>query len=355
MKEIKNKKRIVIAVIISIMVLVVILCAIVLKHSNSMINKFKSNLENNNISNLHDIYVSTENYNEKKELNKIFEKKLNSILDEYIKNINDYDKTLELINNYEDSNILTSLIEKTKENLEKIKNSKEEFSKGQDYEENGDIVNAILSYSKVSELDEINYKEAQKYINKNKENIKNDILLEVDELIYKEDYITAKQKLNDLLLISSDNNIQKKLDEIEDKAKEQEIKKYMSEQEIIVESAEKFKEWYSDTISGVKVIVKNNTEKVVKNYVVGILAYDKNGYPLKIEYNNYVSSCKFDGANIQPGQTYGQEKYCNIIYENEKIESALACVEKAEYYDGSTWENPYYEYWLNQYKEKPLQ
>ena len=355
MKEIKNKKRIVIAVIISIMVLVVILCAIVLKHSNSMINKFKSNLENNNISNLHDIYVSTENYNEKKELNKIFEKKLNSILDEYIKNINDYDKTLELINNYEDSNILTSLIEKTKENLEKIKNSKEEFSKGQDYEENGDIVNAILSYSKVSELDEINYKEAQKYINKNKENIKNDILLEVDELIYKEDYITAKQKLNDLLLIVSDNNIQKKLDEIEDKAKEQEIKKYMSEQEIIVESAEKFKEWYSDTISGIKVIVKNNTEKVVKNYVVGILAYDKNGYPLKIEYNNYVSSCKFDGANIQPGQTYGQEKYCNIIYENEKIESALACVEKAEYYDGSTWENPYYEYWLNQYKEKPLQ
>ena len=355
MKEIKNKKRIVIAVIISIMVLVVILCAIVLKNSNSIINKFKSNLENNNISNLHDIYVSTENYNEKKELNKIFEKKLNSILDEYIKNINDYDKTLELINNYEDSNILTSLIEKTKENLEKIKNSKEEFSKGQDYEENGDIVNAILSYSKVSELDEINYKEAQKYINKNKENIKNDILLEVDELIYKEDYITAKQKLNNLLLIVSDNNIQKKLDEIEDKAKEQEIKKYMSEQEIIVESAEKFKEWYSDTISGVKVIVKNNTEKVVKNYVVGILAYDNNGYPLKIEYNNYVSSCKFDGANIQPGQTYGQEKYCNIIYENEKIESALACVEKAEYYDGSTWENPYYEYWLNQYKEKPLQ
>ena len=355
MKEIKNKKRIVIAVIISIMVLVVILCAIVLKNSNSIINKFKSNLENNNISNLHDIYVSTENYNEKKELNKIFEKKLNSILDEYIKNINDYDKTLELINNYEDSNILNSLIEKTKENLEKIKNSKEEFSKGQDYEENGDIVNAILSYSKVSELDEINYKEAQKYINKNKENIKNDILLEVDELIYKEDYITAKQKLNDLLLIVSDNNIQKKLDEIEDKAKEQEIKKYMSEQEIIVESAEKFKEWYSDTISGVKVIVKNNTEKVVKNYVVGILAYDNNGYPLKIEYNNYVSSCKFDGANIQPGQTYGQEKYCNIIYENEKIESALACVEKAEYYDGSTWENPYYEYWLNQYKEKPLQ
>ncbi len=355
MKEIKNKKRIIIAVIISIMVLVVILCAIVLKNSNSIINKFKSNLENNNISNLHDIYVSTENYNEKKELNKIFERKLNSILDEYIKNINDYDKTLELINNYEDSNILNSLIEKTKENLEKIKNSKEEFSKGQDYEENGDIVNAILSYSKVSELDEINYKEAQKYINKNKENIKNDILLEVDELIYKEDYITAKQKLNDLLLIVSDNNIQKKLDEIEDKAKEQEIKKYMSEQEIIVESAEKFKEWYSDTISGVKVIVKNNTEKVVKNYVVGILAYDNNGYPLKIEYNNYVSSCKFDGANIQPGQTYGQEKYCNIIYENEKIESALACVEKAEYYDGSTWENPYYEYWLDQYKEKPLQ
>ena len=74
MKEIKNKKRIIIAVIISIMVLVVILCAIVLKNSNSIINKFKSNLENNNISNLHDIYVSTENYNEKKELNKIYKK-----------------------------------------------------------------------------------------------------------------------------------------------------------------------------------------------------------------------------------------------------------------------------------------
>ncbi len=354
MKENKNIKKIVIAIVIFIIILVVLVCGVILNYSNSMINKFKSNLENNNMTALHDIYVSIENYEEKKEVSKIFEQKLNLILDEYIQNAKDYERTLEEINNYKNADILITLIEKAKENLERIKNSKDEFLKAQEYEKNGNIVNAIVSYSKVIELDKDNYKEAQKYINNNKEGIKKDILLQVDELISKEDYITAKQKLNDLLLIDSDDNIQQKIDEIEDKAKEQEIKKYMSEQEITVESAKKFKEWYSDTISGVQVIVKNNTKKVVKNCIVGVLAYDKNGYPLKIEYNDYVSSCKFDGANIQPGKTYGQENYCNISYENEKIASALACVEKVEYYDGSIWENPYYEYWIEQYKEKPL-
>lgn len=352
-KNFLNKKTI---IIMCILIIAVICILIFFKFYNSDVNKFKRSLDVYNIDELKDIYISTTSYDERKKIENIFEEKLNAILKQFTSNEKSYENTYAELEKYNELSNLENRLTKAKEQLIEIKTSKDNYSKGQNAEKNNNLYEAIENYSKVVELDSENYKLAQKYINDNKSTLKNNMLIEIDELINNGDYISANSKLELLQTIfTNDTDIKSKVDLIKDKAKQQEIEKYKNEQEMTVLSAKKYKEWYSDTISGVQVIVQNNTQKVVKSYIVSVLAYDSAGYPLKIEYNGYESLVEYEGANVQPGATHGKDNYGSISYEEEKISSALACVKQVEYYDGTIWENPYYEYWIEQYKEKPLE
>lgn len=351
-KKFLNKKTI---IIMCILIVAVICTVIFFRFYNSNINKFKRSLDDYNIDELKEIYISTTSYDERKKIESIFEEKLNTIVIQFTSNEKNYEDTYSELEKYNEFSNLQNKITKAKEQLVKIKNSKDNYSKGQNAQKNNNMYEAIENYSKVIELDNENYKMSQKYINDNKNTLKNNMLIEIDELINNGDYINANLKLELLQnIFTNDTDIESKVALIKDKAKQQEIEKYKNEQEVTVVSATTHKEWYSDTISGITVIVQNNTQKVVKSYVISILAYDSAGYPLKIEYNNYERLVEYEGANIQPGATHGKDKYGSISYEEENISSALACVKEVEYYDGTTWENPYYEYWLEQYKEKPL-
>ena len=100
----------------------------------------------------------------------------------------------------------------------------------------------------------------------------------------------------------------------------------------------------------IEVIIKNNSSKTIKDYEVAVLAYDTNNYPLEIKpkYNysggGFEFTGKADNVNVVAGATRGKD------YGWE-----LDASHGLSYYDGSTWENPYYSYWIEQYKEKPLQ
>lgn len=352
-KNILNKKTI---IIMCILIIAIICTLVFFRFYNSDINKFKRNLDDYNIDELKEVYTSTTSYDERKKIETIFEEKLNTILKQFTLNKKSYEETYDELEKYNDFSHLESKITKAKEQLIEIKTSKDNYAKGQNAEKNSNLFEAIKNYSKVIELDSENYKLAQKYINDNKNTLKSNMLIEIDDLINNNDYINANLKLELLQTIFiNDSDITSRASLIKEKAKQQAIEKYKNEQEMTVISAKQHKEWYSDTISGVKVIVQNNTQKVVKSYIVSILAYDSAGYPLKINYNDYEELVEADGANIPAGGTHGQDNYCSIYYEAEKISSALACVKQVEYYDGTIWENPYYEYWIEQYKEKPLE
>jgi hypothetical protein len=85
--------------------------------------------------------------------------------------------------------------------------------------------------------------------------------------------------------------------------------------------------------------------------------FDKNWYPVSNQYdfNNYdgvsnFSAGKADSANIQPNGTNGSNSYWNIESDATNI---VACVLKVEFYDGTVWTNPYYEYWKEKYADTP--
>lgn len=123
-------------------------------------------------------------------------------------------------------------------------------------------------------------------------------------------------------------------------------------QEVAVIGAKIFKDWID--WDNVEIVVKNNTDKVVKKYTVGWMCYDRDGFPIKTGFGtrNYLKEGIAE-QNIQPGKTFGNGYGWNLD-KDTGAKTVLACVIKAEYYDGSTWFNPYYNFWIEEYKEKPL-
>lgn len=365
MEEKKNKLKIdkkTILIIVAVIILIIVIG--IFKYFTSPATKFKQNLDNVDVSKLNEIYSSTQSYDEKKNIEKIFQDKLKSIVEEFVNGTKSYENAIEEVERYNDIKDFEDDIKEAKENIEKVKVSKDNFMQGQENEENGNMLEAMKNYLKVIETDNNNYKIAQDYIKNNKDELKNNTLKEIDTLISQNDYITANQKIKELQeIISNDTQITEKSNQIKDKAKEQEIEKYKNEQEITVESARilvqdtTYKALYPDMI---EVIIKNNSSKTIKDYNVSILAYDSNNYPLKIkpQFNYNGGAFEFigqaDNVNVVAGATGGRN-YGWKLDENHGISKVIAIVKDATYYDGSKWENPYYNYWIEQYKEKPLQ
>lgn len=359
--NIKDNKKIVLG-IAGIIIIVIIIAF--LKYLNNPVVKFKQNLDNVDVSKLQEIYSTTQSYDEKKKIEKIFQDKLKYLVESFVNGSKDYDNTIEEINRYSNIKEFENSIKSAKDDIENVKSSKDSFVEGQKYEKEENILEAIKNYSKVIELDKNNYKVAQDYIKNNKENLKDKTLEEVDSLISNNDYVTANQKIKDLQdVISNDNEITEKSNQIKDKAKEQEIEKYKNEQEVTVESAkilvqdDRYKSLYPDMI---EVVIKNNSNKTIKDYNVAVLAYDNNNYPLKIKpqfnYNGggFEFTGQADNVNVVSGAT-GGKNYGWKLDSAHGISKVIAIVKDVTYYDGTTWDNPYYTYWIEQYKEKPLQ
>ena len=193
--NIKDNKKIVLG-IAGIIIIVIIIAF--LKYLNNPVVKFKQNLDNVDVSKLQEIYSTTQSYDEKKKIEKIFQDKLKYLVKSFVNGSKDYDNTIEEINRYSNIKEFENSIKSAKDDIENVKSSKDSFVEGQKYEKDENILEAIKSYSKVIELDKNNYKVAQDYIKNNKENLKDKTLAEVDSLISNNDYVTANQKIKDL-------------------------------------------------------------------------------------------------------------------------------------------------------------
>lgn len=119
---------------------------------------------------------------------------------------------------------------------------------------------------------------------------------------------------------------------------------------------EKYKTLYPDFLQAV---VKNNSGTDVKNLQVAFVAWDKNNFPVKIYGNidfdgSYVKICQYSDVNMLNGTSYGKEGGLAIDAEKSDIATFKAIVVSYDDFDGNTWDNPYYETWVDLYSDKKL-
>jgi hypothetical protein len=128
-------------------------------------------------------------------------------------------------------------------------------------------------------------------------------------------------------------------------------------------------------------IVTNNANKTIAGYQRGMLVFDKDGNPLKIDWNpldmfqdderTFFALYEADDENMLHGKTYGMDDptrgdsktlndggwSLNLTGEDtavEKIAYVLYCYKQITFKDGTVWENPGYKNWRETYEGKEI-
>lgn len=116
---------------------------------------------------------------------------------------------------------------------------------------------------------------------------------------------------------------------------------------------DRYKALYPDMLQA---FIINNGSDDIRDAVVAFVAWDANGLPVKIEgkYDfsggQYVALCSFDAVNLIPGATYGYDSGMPLDSDTNNIASFKAVVVSYTLFDGTEWNNPYYEAWRTMYE-----
>ena len=137
----------------------------------------------------------------------------------------------------------------------------------------------------------------------------------------------------------------------------QRIQELKNNQKVKILSASSYDDGYYITFRKCRAVLQNCSDKVLKDATIVFLTFDNNGYPVSADYSMYTDNnvenanrCGADSINVQPGGTWGYQYAWNIADEATKVK---ACVKSAKFYDDDKeWVNPYYEYWLENEKER---
>lgn len=119
---------------------------------------------------------------------------------------------------------------------------------------------------------------------------------------------------------------------------------------------ENYKSLYPDMLQA---ILKNNTTVDIKTAIVAFVAWDSNNLPVKIKGSidfsggSYIKEVNFSDINIIPGGTYGDSSGYEVD-ESCGINTFKAVVVSYETFEGSKWENPYYDEFTKLYEGKKL-
>lgn len=336
--------------------------------------KFSRYLDKNQFDKIKNVYFKDIKPNQKYliKANDQIEAKINEVVLEFNDEKISYDDAILILDNLKDLGVKVFQIEDAKKEISNLNESKNNFKAAVNFEKEKNYTEALKAYGKVISKDSKNYEKSRKKINELKDAYTKQLFNDIKTHEDKGEYKLALELINEASTLFPDDeeinakkiDIKEKHDEILAKEREEEGKKAQNEQLITVESTgviiqdPNYKKAYPDLY---EVVVKNNSDKTIKSYEVRMLAWDENGYPLKIKqgFLDDKGSYEFSGiadtnVNIVPGAVSGKD-YGWELQEDHKIVKTKAIVKSAEFYDGSSWDNPYYEFFIEKYEGKPLE
>lgn len=339
---------------------------------NNPVNKFEAAINNSDYGKAKEVYQEDifGNLKDETKIDKYLQDAVSSIKKDFTEEKLSYDSAIQKLDTISRSEISVKNLSEAKEDITNLNNSWTSFKTGSEMINNQDLKNGIEELSKVIE-DDKNYPNAQKLINDSKAAYKTTTLQDAEKLAGEKKFTEALTQVNAALsIVKDDADLVSKKTIYEVKKKEQEEKDRKAKMEdlknkqlviitksTLVEGDPEYSSLYPDQI---QVFATNKSDKKVKSFIVGSVAFDKNGLPIKIEaqfdYNggDYVKKVSADDANILPGGTFGSGRALSLDSADSGIKTVLSCVESVEFYDGSTWENEYYPLWVEEYSEKPL-
>lgn len=252
------------------------------------------------------------------DLTKLSEEEKTSVIDKfkaqveltkekYINGDINSNKAIESLTEIKKVDGLESVAEEAIVFVNKVNDSKSAFEAGKKAEEEKDDVKALQEYSDVIKEDKDNYEIAQNKITE------------------------VQKRIEDSILVSVESTS-------------------------ILSQNTQWKSLYPDMLQAT---IKNKSDKTIKSYKIGFLGYDANGYPLKIKGQFSFTNLDYEyigtseDANVLSGQVYGEGKGW-ALDESHGLSKVISCIKTVDFYDGTTWNNPLYNSWLAQHKEKQI-
>lgn len=126
-------------------------------------------------------------------------------------------------------------------------------------------------------------------------------------------------------------------------------------------------------------VLNNDSDKTISDYEIVCLAYDKDGEPLELIWEQFALT---DGDKITGFTSQSDKSYDQVITLSDKpilpgakedlnggwslwdgwdqangthtVEYVLACMKQVTFEDGTVWENQDYEKWLSSHREKEV-
>lgn len=276
---------------------------------NNLLNSFKEEFNNYKFSEANNLILTKESLNPfkiiylKADLNTYFDDKLNimssNLKDEDIKNIL---IQLREIDHYKI--IPPSKINHINDSIFKLTNSIDYYTQGINYYINKDYENALYHFNNVNSID-INYSNSLGYVAQCKQNIRNDIYLQCDNLIKNNYYTKALNLLSEYSsAIDNDEAISKKIQEIKTKRQD-----YLNNNSNVIEASSKA---LTTTISPNNINTLNITSNT--NFLINVDINNQKTYVYKGKSDNWTLlktfSCStgIDGENTPVGSFSIKEK-----------------------------------------------
>jgi tetratricopeptide (TPR) repeat protein len=342
------------ALIVAVVVFLVVL-------NNNPVEAFTSAIKSNKYGEAVEVYnqkIKGDTVREK-EVNQSLLEEIQTIKTEYVSDEIDFTTAANRLDTILNTKLLQGEVNNAKREIKRIEDSRIAFKTGNEFLALEKIREAIMEFKKVIKEDEQNFEKANQLILSSADKYKASVLEEIESLVSQEKFIEALQLISAASLVISDDAdfkskrsiLEAQLAEKKAQERKAKMKELEESQEVIVVSTETFTDWLDDI--NLSIVIKNNSDKVIKKYVVAWMGYDKNGYPVKTGWLSPAFLKEGNAEmNVQPSKTFGKGYGWEIDQKDAK--KFLAVVKEVEYYDGSIWNNPYYDYWVEEYKEKPL-